>query len=90
MRLERTLSLAGLGLGLGLILTAGAAFAQATPPLNPPPTVGRSLNDGGTGGMTPGINPRPNRNTGTGGPNTTGSGNDNTLYNQAPMTHPRT
>ena len=70
-----------------IFLGAEAAMAQATPPLNPPPTppVGRSLNDGGAVGMTP-ETPRANRNTATGGPNTTGSGNDNTLYNQAPTT----
>ena len=77
MTMKRPLAIAG----LGLILTAGAAFAQATPPLNPPPTVGRTLNDGGTVGMTP-ASPRANRTTATAGPNTTGSGNDNLLYSE--------
>jgi hypothetical protein len=79
MTMKRPLAIAG----LGLMLTAGAAFAQATPPLNPPPTGGRTLNDGGTVGMTPG-QPRANRNTASEGPTTTGSGNDNRLYNQQP------
>ena len=64
-----------------LSLGTEAALAQATPPLNPPPTpptVGRSLNDGGTTGMAP----RANRNAATGAGVTTGSGSDNMLYSE--------
>jgi hypothetical protein len=71
-----------------LALGTEAALAQATPPLTPAPTVGRSLNDGGTSGMTP-MTPRANQNTATGGPVTTGSGNDNMLYNQSRTTTKR-
>jgi|SRR5215475_8096774 len=75
--MKRTLVLATFILSLG----TQAALAQATPPLNPPPTVGRSLNDGGTTGMAPAA-PRANRNTGSAGLTTTGSGNDNLLYSE--------
>jgi len=83
------------GCALSMFLMGGQAFAQATPPLDPRPTTpstGKLPNDRGTVGMGPSsrTTPRANRNTGTGGPNTTGSGNDNMLYVEpGPRPRPR-